>query len=539
MEARQLVLLSSDTVENQRDLQIAVGAVHHCTSVYGATVCSSLAKLSMEVLAEARKTKEFPAYFYSAWNPQRTAEMIGKCQVQGDADAQSISQESNIPCYLLENQPDSESENEYRARIMQATQNLPDGCNLVILPGCVIETILECMQVAGPPAVFSHWNIREKTLTLVSSADSFETLQTQLNIQIEVPNPPEPMHIVSQAMIEQPKEEAKESQQTDPQIVAQLKAINEWKVTVEEWKIALEERLKAQAEELQRKSQEAEAWKATATRQKALLEGLDRRTANLEASLQVLKTELNQRVQGLAEQQNKGLEEAKTEQEKRLADLNLRCQQIDASVKDLRTDLQPKQPVQPIAEAKVEERKPAAKAEEQGQAMAFTIQTAELKGDGRWYASVVATQPCAGYLCVSQQETMLGYTPQPLNFSTVSMEIDISAFCALEPGQQYQLFVLTDGQKASNEYDVLIPSFKRNFEDTLIFKHCGNVQEIEQYLLGSHGEVGVQLFRRLAGEWSNEDYGLMESFVQVMCQGNCDEGAIRVGMAAAGIQLSK
>ena len=244
-------------------------------------------------------------------------------------------------------------------------------------------------------------------------------------------------------------------------------------------------------------------------------------------------------MQGLAEQQNKGLEEAKTEQEKRLGDLNLRCQQIDASVKDLRTNFQPKQPVQPIAEAKVEEREPAAKAEEQRQTWAIIIQKAGLKGDGRWYASVVATQPCAGYLCVSQQETIRGYTPQPLNFSTVSMEIDISAFCALEPGQQYQLFVMIDGQKAGNEYNILIPSFKRNFEDTLIFKHCGNIQEIDEYLRESHGEVGVQLFRRLAVEWSNEDYGLVESFVRVMCEGNCDEGAIRVGMAATGIQLSK
>jgi len=131
---------------------------------------------------------------------------------------------------------------------------------------------------------------------------------------------------------------------------------------------------------------------------------------------------------------------------------------------------------------------------------------------------------------------MLGYTPQPLNFSTSSLEIDISALFVQKPGQQYQLCVLIE---ASNEYNILIPAFERNFEDTLIFKNGGNAQDLENYLRESHGEAGVKLFRRLAVEWINEDYGLMESFLRVMFEGNCDEGAIRKCMAAAGIQLSK
>lgn len=534
MEGRQLALLSSDTVETPRDLQIAVGAVLYFVDNFRASVWSSLTKNSMDVLIGAREAKEFPAAFYAAWNPQNTDEISQKCQVQGVEDARSFSQRLNIPHYIVENQFEEEETNEqYEARLKYAISTLQAGCDLVILPSCVITTVLKCMGVEGPPAMCSLWTFTGNTLTLASCADSFDTLMIQLDLKIDVPKPPEAMEIASQALIEPPKEEAKASQQADPLLSVRLGAIEDWKAAVDDWKAAIEERLKALTTDLNGKSQEAETWKATAARQQEQLDYLNQRATNLETLVQGFKTELNS---GL-HLQNNALQEVKAEQEKHLTDLDLRFDQIDKSVQELRGNLQPRQPAESRVEARTRE-ETVPRAEEQGQPMIVTILNAGPKEDGRWYASVMATQPCAGYLCVYQQDKMLGYTQEPLNLSSFVQEIDLSALTALQSGQQYQLCVLIDRQKACNEYDLLIPSFHRNFEDTFIFKSCDNLREIEEYLNANHGEAGVQLFRCLAVEWSNEDYDRMQTFVQVIGQYNCDEAATRAGMAAAGIQLS-
>jgi len=72
-------------------------------------------------------------------------------------------------------------------------------------------------------------------------------------------------------------------------------------------------------------------------------------------------------------------------------DLPTLCKSWAQYQNHLRAELQPKQPAEPIAEAKIRVKEEVPKAEEQGKPMAITIQTAGQKKDGRWYASVVTT----------------------------------------------------------------------------------------------------------------------------------------------------
>lgn len=560
MGERQLILLSGD-VENPQDLQIAAGAICFFVDTYKATVWSCLAKDSVEVLIEARRMKGFEAGLYANLNPLRSAEMIWKHQIQSDQDALSLCEQLKIAYCRVENPPDEENEDQYKERIVGCATNLGPGCNLVIVPFCVIETLFQSLQGTGTPGICSLWNL-DPNPAVASFADSFETLMTQLNLVIEPPKPPaeeeppkplaetEPPKPLAQAESIQParygaheppqaKEEGKESQKVDSHQEMRLKAI-------EEWKLVVEGSLRNLTEEIERKNKEVEAWKDTANQQKDQLEALERRVADLEASVDGVKTNTDRQIRDLNEQQGRNAIDASVEQEKRIAGINDKYQKLSEIVEGLKADLQARQPAASPLPREREEGKAAEVAKEaepevqqMGTGMLVTIQTAGLKENGRWYATVAAYQPISGYLGVYQQDELKFWTSAPVNFSSVPMEIDLSALWTPQPGQHYQLSVLIEGQKVSNEYNLDIPSIpQRNFEDTFICKYCGNVREIEAYLRESFGEGMVDLFKRLAIEWSNESYDQVGTFAAVICQGSYDEGVIRARLAAAGIQLN-
>ena len=553
----QLILLSGD-VENPQDLQIAAGAVCYFVESYKAMVWSCSAKSSVEVLFEARKTKAFAAGLYAALNPLRNAEMMGKYQIQSDQDVFSFAHELNIAYYPVENPPDDEEVDKYKERITASVTNLGQGCNLVIVPFCVIETLFQSWQGTSAPAICSLWNFQPNP-PAVYSFNSFESLMTQLHLVVESPKPPaeeappkqpvevespkplaqtEPMQPASYGAHHPPqvKEEAKESPKVDSHLEIRLKAI-------EEWKLVVDERLQNLTAEIERKNVEVKAWKDTANQQKDQLEALEKRVAGLEASVHGVEAAIGEKIRGLTELQRTNVEQTIAEQGKHQAEMNEKYQKLSDIVERLKADLQARQPASPLPREEVKAAEVAQKAEPEAQQMEMgvpvTIQTAGLKGNGRWYATVAAYQPCIGYLGVYQQDELKFWTPEPLNFSSVPLEIDLSALWTPQPGQHYQLSVIIDNQKASSEYNLVIPSIpQRNFEDTLIYKGCGNVLQIEAYLREAFGEGMVDLFKRLAIEWSNESSELIGTFAGVICQSNYDEGAIRAGLAAAGIQLN-
>jgi hypothetical protein len=513
--------------------------------------------------------KEFAAGLYAGLNPSRSAEMMRQYQIQSDQDAFSLAQELKITYYPVENPPDEEDEEQYKKRITGSATAWDAGCNLVIVPFCVIETLFKSLQGAGTPAICSLWNL-DPNPAVVSCVDSFEALMTQLNLVVEPPKPAEeeppkpaveveppkslaqtePPKPLAQAEPMQParygahkplqvKEEAKESQKVDSHLEMRLKAI-------EEWKLVVEGNLQNLTAEIERKNQEVNAWKNTADQQKDQLEALEKRVADLEASVYVVKTNTDRQIRDLTELQGRNVEQTRAEQEKHLEGMNEKYQKLSETVEGLKVDLQARQPAAsplPIEREEEKAAEVAKKAEpevqQMGTGMLATIQTAELKENGRWYATVTAYQLISGYLGVFQQDEIKFWTSTPVNFSSVPVEIDLSAIWTPQPGQHYQLSVLIDGKKVSNEYDLAVPSIpQRNFEDTFIHKYCCNVRDIEAYLRQNFGERMVDLFKRLAIEWSNESYELIEVFVGVICQSSYDEGAIRAGLAAGGIQLN-
>lgn len=532
MADRELILLSSD-VENARDLQTVANAVRYFVTSHSASVVSCLAKNSVEVLLEARKTAEFAAVYDAAWNPRKTDELIWEHQMQREEDVQSCSQELNIDLIPAKELLEIETEDQYRGRIMQAAKEIAAGSHLVIAPSCVITTVFEGWQVAVEPVlVCSIWKITENGVECSWSANTFETLQNHLEVSLVTTTvPAEPAAFLPDIMPTTPlpaKAKSEPAQAINSTLEIHIKQL-------EDWKTGTEDQIHRLTFALEQKNKEVEAWKQSSAHHNYRLESLEKRMSELETIVRALQIEISTKLQHEAEQQVKRQEEHYAKQEEHWENLDIRFQQLDTSVNELRGSFEIR--LETETQARSAEKAPVERS------FPVSIQNAAIQ-EGKWHVSVVAAQPCWGYLCLSQQGNKPTISAQPFQFSLSPLDIDLSPLFALQSGQNYQLFALSDSQKASNDYSLQIsflhqslPSGLR-FKDTYFYQSCGNAQEIESYVRLLKGEESVQLFRQLTCEWKNPVFEQFQTFVQCFVEMKGDEKSIRKRMAEIGFRLS-
>ena len=532
MADRELILLSSD-VENAHDLQTAADAVRYFVLSHSASVRSCLAKNSVEVLLEARKTAQFAAVYDAAWNPCKTDELIWEHQMQREEDVQSCSQEFNIDVIPAKEPLEIETEDQYRSRVMQAAKEFAPGSHLVIVPRCVITTVFKGWQAAVEPAlVCSIWTITEKAVECTWFANTLEKLQHHLEVSVIATNvPAESAAFQPEIRPATPfpaKAESEQAQAINSTFEIHLKQL-------EDWKIGTEDQIHRLTSALEQKNKEVEAWKQSSAHHNYRLETLEKRMSELETIVRTLQMEISTKLQREVEEQGKRHEEHSAKIEKHWEDLDLRFQQLDMSVDELRGSFEIR--LEAETKARSTEKAPVERN------FPVSIQNAAIQ-EGKWHVSVVATQLCWGYLCLSQQGTKPTISSQPFQFTSSPLDIDLSPLFALQSDQNYQLYVLSDIQKASNDYSLQISSLHQSlpsrlrYKDTHFYQSCSNPQEIESYVRLLKGEESVQLFRQLTCEWKNPVFEQFQTFVQCFVEMQGDEKRIRKRMAEIGFRLS-
>jgi len=491
MAGRELVLLSSG-IENPQDLQIAVSAVHYFVQSRSAAALSCLAKSSIEVLLEARKTLEVASSLYPAWSPQNTDELIWEYQVQRVEDAECWCQELSLGFINLQETADIETEDQYKERIKQAVQDLPTGCHLAIVPGCVVATVLEvCGVVVELPVVCLLLKLGERGTECTWFANTYERLQKLLLSPLEESS--------SAAIIPTfvPKQVEKDPPVADSMQETRLKQV--------------EDHITRLTSALDAKSQEIEVCKETFKLQNAHFEAFEARILALQAAVSALKPD----------------SQANAQHEDRWENWDLRFQQLDSTVQELRGSVEALQHTTQVLASPGQREKNSD----------FPVNIEKVEGrEGKWYASLVAVRPCWGNLGISHGDSQVT-CPQPYHFSVTPLEIDLSALFPLQPGQLYQLYVLCEARKASNDFSIRIQGNLR-FEDTYFCQSCANVTDLLEHIRRISGETAVQLFKRLACEWANPQMELLEQFVSIFMESGAEETAVRLKMGESGFKFS-
>lgn len=498
MAGRELILLSCDT-ENPQDLQIAVSAVCYFVQNHSAAALSCLAKNSIEVLLEARKTVAANS-LSTAWNPRNTDALIWEYQVQRAEDAECWSQELGVHLTTQE-LPDIETEDQYQERIKQAVWSLSQGCHMALVPACVIATVLQVCQVAVElPLTCLVLKLTEEGTESTWFANTYEILSKMLQNPIEKPSSAANIPVFAPLQVEEHLPSA------DSMLETRLKQV--------------EAMMHQLTTALELKNQEVEVWKETLKQQNARFGALEERMTGLETVVYGLKQDFQAKEQAMG---NKP-------QETRWENWDLQLQQLDMTVQELRGSVD-------TLHHTVQTQASPVRSEENwsGSDFPVTIESATVR-DENWYISVVSARPCWGHLCLAHTDSQVT-CPQPYHISSSILQIDLSAIFTLQPGQLYQLYFLNETRKVSNDFSLFVP-MKLRFEDTFFYLSCANVTELMEYIRQINGETTLQLFKRLACEWINPKAELLEPFVTIFTEMGGEEEAVRLKMTEAGFQLA-
>ena len=504
---------------------------------------SSLTGAALDLIVEAGQRQPLAVGLTAAWDPKHSPNSIHDHRIANNEELQSISQQIqahyeavDFDAYIVE-----ESDGDYETRLANEIYRGYTGRIVVLTLPEVIKTCLALMgvdNVAYPP-VLSMWQVQSQGRVTLNTftATTYEEIDMLFD-PLSSTRAPEPVVTPGQSLREIPITESFMLEEPSPQPLAVSTLIPE--LTLEP---------SSQLEQLfsQEVGQLCEAFTAQLASGAVGASG-GQAIGAVSSVLGGIKRQLAKQQELLAKEavdlgkENAVLQEVQTEFRAVLEGQNA----VEYALSQLSEGLFPaisavKARISALETIEMNARQPV----QTSGKLPLTIQAYTTKPDDPCvYLSIASRKlyPVWGYVRIYQAEVLVAESRTPVSFQYLQ-ELNVADISPLQQGQ-YQAVIahFLDKSPISNLFPFAINTnpeatiFNRNYRYSCVYKYVPNIAEVEAALREQEGDGAVEMLRRLAAQWQNEEQNRAEEFIQIVRRGGGEE-SIRKNLAERGFQL--
>lgn len=543
-DSYELVLMSC-LVDSPSDRQQTLSALQHLSEqqVY---YLSSLAGAAVDLIVEAAQRQQLIVGFTPAWDPKHSPTSIYDHRIASNEELQSFSQQIqahyeavDFDAYVVE-----ESDGDYQTRLADQIYRGYVGRIVVLTLPEVIKTCLSLMGVdnAVYPPVCSIWQVQSQDRTTVNTftATSYEELGMLLDPQsstrppLPVGTPGQPSGLIgsisltTSVMLEEPRAQPLAVSTLIPELMLEPSSQLEQLFSQEVGQLC--EAFTAQLASGAVGASGGQAIGAV----NSVLAGIKRQLAKQQEQLEKEAVDLGKENAVLQEVQTefRAVLEGQNAVEFALSQLSEvlfpAISAVKARISALETiEMNARQPVQTSGK------------------LPLTIQAYTTKPDDPCvYLSIASRKlyPVWGYVLIYQAEVLVAESRTPVSFQYLQ-ELNVADISPLPQGQ-YQAVIahFLDRSPISNLFPFAINTnpeatiLNRNYRYSCVYKYIPKIAEVEAALREQEGDGAVEMLRRLAAQWQNEEQNRAEEFIQIVTRGGGEE-SIRKSLAERGFQL--
>jgi hypothetical protein len=544
-DSYELVLVSC-LVDSPSDRQQTLSALQ-CLSGQQVYYLSSLAGAAVDLIVEAAQRQQLIVGFTATWDPKHSPTSIYDHRIVSNEELQSFSQQIqahyeavDFDAYIVE-----ESDGDYETRLANQIYRGYAGRIVVLTLPEVIKTCLSLMGVdnAAYPPVFSIWQVQSQDRTTLNTftATSYEELAVLLFDPQSSTSPPLPevtpgqssdllrnISLTTSVMLEEPRAQPLAVSTLIPELMLEPSSQLEQLFSQEVGQLC--EAFTAQLASGAVGASGGQAIGAV----NSVLAGIKRQLAKQQEQLEKEAVDLGKENAVLQEVQTefRAVLEGQNAVEFALSQLSEvlfpAISAVKARISALETiELNARQPVQTSGK------------------LPLTIQAYTTKPDDPCvYLSIASRKlyPVWGYVLIYQAEVLVAESRTPVSFQYLQ-ELNVADISPLPQGQ-YQAVVahFLDRSPISNLFPFAINTnpeatiLNRNYRYSCVYKYIPNIAEVEAALREQEGDGAVEMLRRLAAQWQNEEQNRAEEFIQIVTRGGGEE-SIRKSLAERGFQL--